>query len=139
MTRPSDAIAAMGDSDKTSSDADDGSTTSVEETVATQEAAEGADSSGMLGSRSGLQEAMLSTEPETPLSAVDSPWNPEEGGITRVYRGLMKATGVSGLPALVDIVIGAAEFVQDFEPEMADNIDDQDTTADEQQGSPDIA
>jgi hypothetical protein len=115
---PSDAV-----------DVDDGSgagAEAVQEATEDHAAAEGAESSSSsLGSTSTIQEMLLSTEPETPLARVDSPWNPEEGGITRVYRGLRKMLGFSGMPAVVDVVIGAAEFIHEFEPDV-DERDDQD-------------
>jgi hypothetical protein len=110
MVSPSDAVP---DSTDTTS-----ATKRVEKATEDHAAAEGAEaSSETLGSRSRLQDMLLSTEPNQPLRAVDSPWNPEEGGITRIYRGLQKALEFDGMPAVVDMVVGAAEFVHKFEPE----------------------
>lgn len=82
-------------------------------------AAEGTDassSSGMGSSRS-LREMLLSTEPDTPLEQVESPWDPDAGGINRIYRAFQKMLDFSGLPAVVDLVVGVAEFVTAYEPE----------------------
>ncbi len=62
------------------------------------------------GNRVGsLVESLWNTEPNTPLSQIDSPWNPDQGGIARVYRGIQKMADVDGLPAIADVVIGLAE------------------------------
>lgn len=60
-------------------------------------------------------DALRSTEPDMPLSDVESPWNPEEGGASRVYRGFQKATGTDGVPAWVDLILGAAEVLSAVE------------------------
>lgn len=59
-----------------------------------------------------LTDRLLSTQPNPPLEEVESPWNPEEGGITRMYRGVQKMGEFDGLPAIADIFIGAMEEVQ---------------------------
>lgn len=59
-----------------------------------------------------LIESLWNTKPNTPLSQIDSPWNPEQGGIPRVYRGIQKMADVDGLPAIADVVIGLAEEYQ---------------------------
>lgn len=69
-------------------------------------------SSGLVGS---LIDAMLNTEPETDLNQIESPYNPEDGGMSRVYRGVQKMSGMDGLPAIADIVIGVIEIQQDRE------------------------
>jgi hypothetical protein len=128
MVSPSDAVPESTDTTS--------ATERVEDATEDHAAAEGAEaSSETLGSRSRLQDMLLSTEPNQPLRAVDSPWNPEEGGITRVYRGLQKALGFDGMPAVVDVVVGAAEFVHKFEPEGGESADepDQDGADDESQ------
>ncbi len=56
-----------------------------------------------------LLESLWNTEPNRPLTEIDSPWNPEQGGIPRVYRGIQKMADVDGLPAIADIFIGLAE------------------------------
>lgn len=88
----------------------------VQEATADHQAAEGAEASASLSSRDGLQNALLRTQPHTPLEQVESPWDPERGGINRIYRGLQKALDFEGMPAIVDVVVGAAEFVTEFEP-----------------------
>jgi hypothetical protein len=91
-------------------------------------AAEGAEASEDVGSTSTLREMLLSTEPNRPLGKVESPWNPDLGAETRLYRGLMKMTNVDGMPAIVDIFIGAAEIVTslDFDNIGGDQEDDED-------------
>jgi hypothetical protein len=69
---------------------------------------------------------LLSTEPERSLDETEDPWDPERGGTTRIYRGLMKATGVAGMPAVVDVVIGVAEIAQDLNLDEADDEQDGD-------------
>lgn len=73
--------------------------------------AEGADTSGSqgLGRVSSWREMMLSTGPSDSLDNVESPWDPERGGLTRIYRGIRKMTGLDGMPAIVDIVVGIVE------------------------------
>lgn len=75
--------------------------------------AEGFDSvdSTEAGSASNWREMMFSTEPDEPLEAVDDPWNPEEGGVTRIWRGVKKMAGFDGTPAIMDVVIGVCELV----------------------------
>jgi hypothetical protein len=63
-----------------------------------------------IGSEQTLRDMLMSTGPEKPLSQVDSPWNPDDGGISRVYRGVMKMADFDGLPAIADIGIGVAEW-----------------------------
>lgn len=74
-------------------------------------AAEGAPAEANMGAPSTLRDMLLSTEPSEPLSAVESPWDPANGGPRRLFRGLKKMTGVEGMPAVVDVVIGALEIV----------------------------
>lgn len=63
------------------------------------------------GSSSTLRDMLMSTDPDESLEHVESPWDPEVGGIDRVYRGVRKMAGVDGLPAIADLTIGVAEFV----------------------------
>jgi len=56
-----------------------------------------------------LVKALWNTEPNTPLEKVEHPWNPEKGGLRRVFRGIQKMGDVDGLPAIADVVIGLAE------------------------------
>jgi hypothetical protein len=119
MVSPSDAV--PGSEETTSA------TERVQEATEDHAAAEGAESSSKsLGSRSSIQEMLLSTEPNTPLASVDSPWNPDLGGVTRIYRGLQKMLGFDGMPAVVDVVVGAAEFIHEFEPDTGESSEEAD-------------
>lgn len=109
------------------------STTSSSTTTENHAAAEGTEPSGDVGSTSTLREMLMSTDPAPSLEDVESPWDPDRGGLTRIYRAIMKATGVDGMPALADIVIGAAETFDGIDVEEIG--DDQD---DDQEG-PDFA
>lgn len=62
------------------------------------------------GPLSALKEAALHTEPDTPLEQIESLWDPDKGGERRIQRGIRKMTGYDGVPAVVDVVIGAAEM-----------------------------
>lgn len=86
-----------------------------------EDAAEASDS---VGSRSTWREMLMRTEPEQRLADVEDPWSPERGGMTRVYRGLQKMTGVEGMPAIIDVVIGAAEFIVELDLEGNGDEDD---------------
>jgi len=101
----------------------------VEAAVEQHAAAEGAESSDDIGSMSTLREMLLSTDPSPSLHEVESPWNPDLGAETRLYRGLMKATGVDGMPAVVDIVIGMAEIVVSLDFEDIEDEQDGDDAA----------
>lgn len=63
-----------------------------------------------VGSQRTIREIAFSTSPSEPLESVESPWDPERGGMTRIMRGIQKATNVDGLPAIADIGIGIAEW-----------------------------
>jgi len=93
----------------------------VDEATESHRAAEGAETSDSLASADGLQKALLRTSPETPLSRVESPWNPEEGGKARIYRALQKMFDFDGMPAAADFVIGFMEWAKNFEPEGGDD------------------
>lgn len=101
-------------------DARDQADDAVDAATESHRAAEGAESSSSLSSRNGLKNALLRTSPDTPLEQVESPWDPERGGMNRVYRGLQKMLDFEGMPAVVDIVVGLGEFVVRFEPEGGD-------------------
>lgn len=62
-------------------------------------------------SRNSLTDMLMSTEPSPPLDTVDSPFDPERGGARRIMRGVMKATGVDGMPAIADVIVGAGEMM----------------------------
>jgi hypothetical protein len=80
------------------------------------------------GSGSWIKDALMSTDPDPPLESVDSPYDPENGGLARLYRGLMKMAGISGTPAIIDVGIGAVETLQEAQPAQpeggADETDD---------------
>ena len=111
----------------------DGEIEAASDTTGDHAVAEGAEPSGDVGSESTLREMLMSSEPSKPLSAVDDPWNPEEGGTARIYRGIMKAANISGMPAIGDIIIGCVEAVQNFEGQLPGGDDGDDR---EQQQQP---
>lgn len=80
-----------------------------------------------VGSQRTLREMAFSTDPSEPLEAVESPWDPEHGGMTRIMRGVQKATNVDGLPAIVDIGIGIAEWWTSLELGDGDETDNADS------------
>lgn len=57
----------------------------------------------------GLVSKLWNSDPSPDLERVQSPWQPEEGGLTRIYRGVQKIGDIEGLPAILDIAIGIAE------------------------------
>jgi len=77
--------------------------------------AEGAPDVERSGSESTLREMMLATDPEQPLDQVEAPYDPDAGGIKRIYRGIQKAIDIDGMPAVVDVAIGAVEAVQNMQ------------------------
>jgi len=107
----------------TGDDARNDADVAVDEATESHRAAEGAETSSSLTSRDGLKNALLRTSPDTPLSRVESPWNPEEGGVTRIYRGLQKMLDFAGTPAIVDLVVGTIEAMQTFEPDGGEEPD----------------
>ena len=63
-------------------------------------------------------DALMNTEPSAALETIESPWDPDRGGPTRMYRGFQKLTNVDGMPAIADLLIGAVEtFVQEVDAE----------------------
>jgi hypothetical protein len=125
MTDPASAVERIGTA-TTGEEKRDAADEAVSAAVENHEAAEGAESTPSLSARNGLKDALLRTTPDVRLEDVESPWDPERGGINRVYRGLRKALDFEGTPAVVDIVIGVAEFVVAFEPEGGDEEAQQD-------------
>ena len=77
-----------------------------------------------------IGEALLSTEPSRPLATIDDPWNPEEGGTARIYRGIQKITSMDGMPAILDIAIGALELAVENDVDAGD-VEGGDVTADD--------
>lgn len=63
-------------------------------------------------SSSTLRDSLLSTSPEQRLDDVEAPYDPERGGVNRVYRGVRKMLDVDGLPAVADIGIGLIEWFE---------------------------
>lgn len=68
-----------------------------------------------------LWEALSSTSPDTPLTQVESPWDPAEGGMARIFRGVQKMTGADALPAWADFLIGVAEFATEMDGQESAN------------------
>lgn len=138
---PADAVSGLSLSGSTDEvedvDEQDAGDEAVDEATSDHQTAEGVETMRSLGSRDGLKNALLRTGPNKPLDKVNSPWDPEAGGITRIYRGLQKMLDFDGTPAVVDVVVGTAEFVQAFEPEGGD-VDEQeasDETVDVDEGA----
>lgn len=96
---------------------------------ATAEGAETASSSGM-GSTSTLREMLLSTDPSPSLAEVDSPWDPDLGGPSRIYRAVLKIGSFDGMPAIADLTIGVAETLQTVSLDEVD-VGDQDDGGDD--------
>jgi hypothetical protein len=88
---------------------------------AATDAADMSDDSG--GPFGALTDALTQTEPSRPLETIESPWNPEQGGVNRIQRGIQKMTNTDGIPAWVDIVIGAIEVFVDNQTETQDATD----------------
>jgi len=106
-------------------DAQDGETTAEGHA-----AAEGVDAPAVdedVGSTRTLRDMLTSTGRGQSLDEVESPWDPARGGMTRIMRGIQKATDVDGLPAVADIFIGAAEWWTQLE--FGDDQDQSDEVA----------
>jgi hypothetical protein len=107
-------------------------------------AAEGVEASGDVGSTSSLREMLLASDPNPDLEEVDTPWDVERGGRHRIYRGIQKALDYTGMPAIVDVVVGALEELHrlNLEDDSADDGDQEqsddagDATGDPLAGSP---
>jgi hypothetical protein len=86
-------------------------------------------SSGSDGSTTDeIVEMLQSSEPNPSLDEVDSPWDPDRGGLTRIYRGLRKMVGIDGTPAWLDLSIGSVEVAVDVRDREASD-DDQEANA----------
>lgn len=70
---------------------------------------------GFLGS---ITDRLFATEPNKDLQSVESPWDPQNGGASRIYRGIQKMGDIEGMPAIADLVIGAIELTQDDSIEL---------------------
>lgn len=83
------------------------------------------DSMGEESRKNRITNALRSTEPHKPLREIESPWDPDNGGINRIYRGLQKISGIEGTEAWMDISIGIMEWVslQNDEPINGDSND----------------
>jgi hypothetical protein len=84
-------------------------------------------------STSSLKDALFSTSPEQNLEDVEAPYDPERGGVTRIYRGIRKMLDIDGLPAIADIGIGAIEWFEHGGPDVdlgSDEDDDQEESSD---------
>jgi hypothetical protein len=108
------AARAVGETPSTSDDA----------VAEDHQAAEGTDTDDPIGSTTNWREMLTSTEPDQPLEDVETPWDPERGGRHRVMRGLKKALGFSGMPAVVDVVVGVLEELSKVQAEEPDEQDD---------------
>jgi hypothetical protein len=67
------------------------------------------DDAGGASGRGSVTDMAMSTDPSPSLDAVEDPWDPDKGGTTRIFRGLQKAFGASGIPAIGDVLIGVVE------------------------------
>lgn len=94
-------------------------------------------SSESTSSSNWVTDALFSTEPNPSLSEVESPFNPSEGGITRIYRGLQKMTGSDAMPAIVDVAIGVLEVQLGGNP-LEGLTPDAESDQTDEQGSGDI-
>jgi len=88
------------------------------------------------GSSSTLRDMLMSTEPNTPLERVESPFDPDAGGLNRVYRGFQKMLGADGLPAILDVGVGVAEVVVGHDLDGGDSSDESTSTT-SREGAPD--
>jgi hypothetical protein len=95
--------------------------------------AEGAPDESTIGNSSRWREMLLSSDPDKPLEQVDTPWAPELGGRNRIMRGFQKMLDFSGLPAIVDITIGALEELSKMEAEDDGDQDDAPVASDDVQ------
>lgn len=57
-----------------------------------------------------IMSRLMATDPNPELENVDNPWKPQEGGTTRIFRGIQKMGDIEGIPAIADIVIGIIEI-----------------------------
>lgn len=64
---------------------------------------------------SSLKDMALSTEPSKPLDQVESPFNPEKGGMSRVMRSIQKMTDKENIPAIFDLILGLIEFFVSYQ------------------------
>jgi len=80
----------------------------------------------------GLTDMAMSTSPSPPLESVESPWDPERGGPSRLMRASQKAFNTDGLPAGLEAIIGIAEiYVGATATDSTDSTADGTATAEE--------
>lgn len=68
-----------------------------------------------------IKDMLFATDPERDLDDVEAPYDPERGGLNRVYRGIQKMVDVDGLPAIADVVLGFAEWLDLADPSVDDD------------------
>ncbi|MCD2199091.1 hypothetical protein LPA44_04150 [Halobacterium sp. KA-4] len=85
---------------------------------------------GDVGSERTVREMLLSTGRGRSLDEVESPWDPDRGGMTRIMRAIQKATDVDGLPAIADLGIGLGEWWVNLD------LDDGESNSDGDSGEP---
>lgn len=73
-----------------------------------------------------IKDALMSSDPDPDLEEVEAPYDPEKGGLTRVYRGVQKASGVGGVPAVWDLGVGLLEWWETVDLEALGGDDDGD-------------
>ena len=102
--------------------------------------AEGAPDESDMGSTSRWRDMLPSSDPDPPLQDVENPWNPEDGGLSRVFRAVMKMGGMNGLPAWADLAIAIPETWVSIR-ENFDNLggDDRDVDVDDDQDDDEVA
>jgi hypothetical protein len=80
---------------------------------------------------------LMATEPNPDLETIENPYDPEKGGLTRIFRGIQKMGDIDGLPAIADIIIGIIETSQDGTFEVGhENTDTQTDTQTNRQTDP---
>jgi len=96
--------------------------------------AEGAPEESDMGSTSRWREMLQSSDPDPPLSAVESPWNPEQGGPARLMRAVKKMAGMEAMPAWADLAIAIPEtwtWLKEHHLDNVGNDDDDQSESDE--------
>lgn len=84
--------------------------------------AEGAPDESDMGNTSRWRQMLQSGDPNPPLHKVESPWNPTEGGPTRVMRAVKKMAGMNNLPAWADLAIAIPETWVWIQENHLDNV-----------------
>lgn len=99
-------------------------------------AAEGVEPSSDMGSTSSLRDMLLASDPDPDLEEVETPWNVELGGRNRIYRGIQKALDYSGMPAIVDVVVGTLEELHKLNLEDGNDSDQEPSSDDASEDDP---